>query len=40
MARFLVFPLPAVAVNFKNPSFIPAYPVTLFLSMLGNVLFF
>jgi hypothetical protein len=30
MGQFLVFPIPAVTVNFQNPSFIPAYPMTLF----------
>jgi hypothetical protein len=37
-ADSLLFPIPAVTFNFQNPSFIPAYPMTLFICMLGLIL--
>jgi hypothetical protein len=35
MGQCLVFPMPAVAVNLKNPGFNPNDPMTLFVGMLG-----
>jgi hypothetical protein len=35
MGPFLVFPIPAITFSFQNPSFIPAYLMTLFISMLA-----
>jgi hypothetical protein len=35
-ADFLVFPIPSVTFNFQNRSFIPAYPIILFIGMLGK----
>jgi hypothetical protein len=34
-ADSLLFHIPAVTFNFQNPSFIPAYPITFFIGMLG-----
>jgi hypothetical protein len=35
LARFVIFPVPAITFNFQNPSVIPAYPMTPFIGMMG-----
>jgi hypothetical protein len=34
LGRFFAFPIPAVTLNLQNASFIPAYPMTLFIGLI------